>query len=64
MGQAIDVGLQVREMMYHKVKLNKILSRATGQTEEKVRDALLTQFSSFTATMSLGHNSWYSGQVP
>lgn len=35
-GKAIDVGLQVREMMYHKVKLNKILARVTGKSEEQV----------------------------
>ncbi|CAI5949272.1 unnamed protein product [Closterium sp. NIES-64] len=35
-GSAIDVGLQVREMMYHKVKLNKILSRVTGKSEEQI----------------------------
>jgi ATP-dependent Clp protease protease subunit len=35
-GSAIDVGLQVREMMYHKVKLTKIMSRLTGKSEEQV----------------------------
>eukprot|EP00475_Leptophrys_vorax_P031418 TRINITY_DN4759_c1_g1_i1.p1 TRINITY_DN4759_c1_g1~~TRINITY_DN4759_c1_g1_i1.p1 ORF type:complete len:353 (-),score=-7.93 TRINITY_DN4759_c1_g1_i1:26-976(-) len=35
-GSAIDVGLQVREMLYHKVKLNKILSRVTGKSEEQI----------------------------
>lgn len=35
-GSAIEVGLQVREMMYHKVKLTKIMSRLTGKTEEQI----------------------------
>ncbi|XP_002960346.2 ATP-dependent Clp protease proteolytic subunit 3, chloroplastic [Selaginella moellendorffii] len=35
-GVAIDVGIQVREMMYHKAKLNKILSRLTGKSEEQI----------------------------
>jgi len=35
-GSAIDGALQVREMMYHKIKLNKILSRATGKPEEQI----------------------------
>jgi ATP-dependent Clp protease protease subunit len=35
-GTAIDGALQVREMMYHKYKLQKIMSRLTGQPEAKV----------------------------
>ncbi|KAH7421490.1 hypothetical protein KP509_13G060200 [Ceratopteris richardii] len=35
-GSAIEVGLQVREMMYHKIKLTKIMSRITGKTEEQI----------------------------
>ena len=35
--QAIDSALQVREMMYHKIKLNKIMAMLTGQTYEQVR---------------------------
>lgn len=35
-GSAIEVGLQVREMMYHKVKLTKIMARLTGKTEEQI----------------------------
>eukprot|EP00271_Cylindrocystis_brebissonii_P018282 TRINITY_DN5103_c0_g1_i1.p1 TRINITY_DN5103_c0_g1~~TRINITY_DN5103_c0_g1_i1.p1 ORF type:complete len:314 (-),score=50.40 TRINITY_DN5103_c0_g1_i1:358-1299(-) len=35
-GSAMDMGLQMREMMYHKIKLNKILSRITGKTEEQI----------------------------
>lgn len=38
--QAIEVGLQVREMMYHKKKLGKIMARLTGQTEEQVINTL------------------------
>ena len=34
--QAIDSALQVREMMYHKIKLNKIMAMLTGQTYEQV----------------------------
>lgn len=37
-GSAIEVGLQVREMMYHKVKLTKIMSRLTGKTEEQIEE--------------------------
>ncbi|KAH9541105.1 hypothetical protein CY35_14G042700 [Sphagnum magellanicum] len=37
-GSAIDVGLQVREMMYHKVKLTKIMSRLTGKSEEQIEE--------------------------
>ncbi|CAD5173232.1 unnamed protein product [Musa acuminata subsp. malaccensis] len=31
-GKAMEMGLQVKEMMYHKIKMNKILSRITGKT--------------------------------
>ncbi|BBN04806.1 ATP-dependent Clp protease, protease subunit [Marchantia polymorpha subsp. ruderalis] len=37
-GSAIDVGLQVREMMYHKRKMCKIMSRLTGNSEEKIEE--------------------------
>lgn len=37
-GSAIEVGLQVREMMYHKVKLRKIMARLTGKTEEQIEE--------------------------
>ena len=30
------MGLQIREMMYEKIKINKILSRITGKPEEQV----------------------------
>lgn len=30
------MGLQIREMMYHKVKMTKIMSRLTGKAESKV----------------------------
>lgn len=30
------MGIRIREMGYHKMKLNKILSRVTGQPLEKV----------------------------
>ena len=35
--QTTDMGLQIREMMYHKVKMNKILSRITGKPEQQVK---------------------------
>ncbi|KAJ0985794.1 hypothetical protein J5N97_004150 [Dioscorea zingiberensis] len=35
-GKTTDMGLQIREMMYHKVKLNKILSRVTGKPEQQI----------------------------
>lgn len=34
--QTTEMGLQIREMMYHKVKLNKIFSRITGKPEHQV----------------------------
>jgi ATP-dependent Clp protease, protease subunit len=30
------MGLQIREMMYEKIKINKIMSRITGKSEEQV----------------------------
>ncbi|XP_042502812.1 ATP-dependent Clp protease proteolytic subunit 3, chloroplastic [Macadamia integrifolia] len=35
-GKATEMGIRIREMMYHKIKLNKILSRVTGKPEEQV----------------------------
>ncbi|KAF9625589.1 hypothetical protein IFM89_024362 [Coptis chinensis] len=35
-GKASEMGLRIREMMYHKTKLNKILSRITGKPEHQV----------------------------
>eukprot|EP01018_Ginkgo_biloba_P027480 Gb_14695 [translate_table: standard] len=35
-GSATEIGLQVREMMYHKIKLTKIMSRLTGKSEEQI----------------------------
>lgn len=35
-GKATDMGIRIREMVYHKIKLNKILSRITGKPEEQV----------------------------
>ncbi|XP_031117626.1 ATP-dependent Clp protease proteolytic subunit 3, chloroplastic [Ipomoea triloba] len=35
-GSITDMMIRVREMAYHKVKLNKILSRATGKREEQI----------------------------
>lgn len=35
-GKTTDMGLQIREMMYHKVKMNKILSRITGKPEHQI----------------------------
>lgn len=40
------MGLRIREMMYHKLKLNKILSRITGKPEEQV--SLCLRFSLIT----------------
>ncbi|KAL3701711.1 hypothetical protein R1sor_019733 [Riccia sorocarpa] len=36
--RALDVGLQVREMMYHKRKMCKIMSRITGKSEEQIEE--------------------------
>ncbi|XP_043701707.1 ATP-dependent Clp protease proteolytic subunit 3, chloroplastic [Telopea speciosissima] len=35
-GKATEMGIRIREMMYHKIKLNKILSRVTGKPEQQV----------------------------
>ncbi|KAI3933503.1 hypothetical protein MKX01_022082 [Papaver californicum] len=35
-GKATEMGIRIREMMYHKIKLNKILSRITGKPEEQI----------------------------
>ncbi|XP_072994391.1 ATP-dependent Clp protease proteolytic subunit 3, chloroplastic [Typha latifolia] len=35
-GKTTDMGLQIREMMYHRVKMNKILSRITGKPEQQI----------------------------
>ncbi|XP_006837173.2 ATP-dependent Clp protease proteolytic subunit 3, chloroplastic [Amborella trichopoda] len=35
-GKTTDMSLRIREMMYHKVKLNKIFSRITGKSEKQI----------------------------
>ncbi|KAL0381438.1 UNVERIFIED_CONTAM: ATP-dependent Clp protease proteolytic subunit, chloroplastic [Sesamum angustifolium] len=35
-GKATEMSIRIREMAYHKVKLNKILSRATGKAEQQI----------------------------
>lgn len=35
-GKATEMGIRIREMVYHKIKLNKILSRVTGKPYEQV----------------------------
>ncbi|KAE8708051.1 ATP-dependent Clp protease proteolytic subunit 1 [Hibiscus syriacus] len=35
-GKATEMSIRIREMVYHKIKLNKILSRVTGKPEEQV----------------------------
>ncbi|KAG8488276.1 hypothetical protein CXB51_018287 [Gossypium anomalum] len=35
-GKATEMSIRIREMVYHKVKLNKILSRVTGKPEEQI----------------------------
>ncbi|XP_020596200.1 ATP-dependent Clp protease proteolytic subunit 3, chloroplastic-like [Phalaenopsis equestris] len=35
-GKTTDMSLRIREMMYHKVKLNKIFSRITGKPEHQI----------------------------
>ncbi|KAJ6822260.1 ATP-dependent Clp protease proteolytic subunit 3, chloroplastic [Iris pallida] len=37
-GKTTDMGLQIREMMYHKVKMNKIMSRITGKPEHQIEN--------------------------
>ncbi|XP_075475754.1 ATP-dependent Clp protease proteolytic subunit 3, chloroplastic [Primulina tabacum] len=35
-GKATEMSIRIREMAYHKIKLNKILSRATGKPEQQI----------------------------
>lgn len=35
-GQAVDMEIQAKEIMYHKANLNRIMSEYTGQPIEKV----------------------------
>ena len=35
-GQAVDMEIQAKEIMYHKANLNRIMSEYTGQAIEKV----------------------------
>lgn len=35
-GKSTDVSIRIREISYHKVKLNKILSRITGKPEQQI----------------------------
>uniref|UniRef100_A0A1D1Y1R2 ATP-dependent Clp protease proteolytic subunit n=1 Tax=Anthurium amnicola TaxID=1678845 RepID=A0A1D1Y1R2_9ARAE len=35
-GKTTEMGLQIREMMYHRVKMNKIMSRITGKPEHQI----------------------------
>ncbi|GMN55615.1 hypothetical protein TIFTF001_024747 [Ficus carica] len=35
-GKATEMGIRIREMVYHKIKLNKIFSRVTGKPYEQV----------------------------
>ncbi|KAK9912545.1 hypothetical protein M0R45_036407 [Rubus argutus] len=37
-GKATEMGIRIREMAYHKIKLNKILSRITGKPQEQVEE--------------------------
>ncbi|EES00782.1 hypothetical protein BDA96_03G184600 [Sorghum bicolor] len=35
-GKVTEMGLQIREMMYEKIKINKIMSRITGKSKEQI----------------------------
>ncbi|KAK3003215.1 hypothetical protein RJ639_018888 [Escallonia herrerae] len=35
-GKATEMSIRIREMVYHKIKLNKILSRVTGKPEQQI----------------------------
>ncbi|CAI9110609.1 OLC1v1010666C3 [Oldenlandia corymbosa var. corymbosa] len=45
-GKATEMSIRIREMSYHKIKLNKILSRITGKPEEQVCHQQFVIFSS------------------
>lgn len=40
-GQAVDIEIQAREIMYHKANINRIMADYTGQPIEKARVMLL-----------------------
>lgn len=44
-GKATEMGLQITEMLYEKIKINKIMSRITGKPEEQIDED--TRFDSF-----------------
>ncbi len=37
-GQAVDIEIQAKEIMYHKANLNAIMAECTGQPIEQVSD--------------------------
>ncbi|KAM1703077.1 hypothetical protein EV2_029109 [Malus domestica] len=37
-GKATEMGIRIREMVYHKIKLNKIFSRITGKPLEQIEE--------------------------
>ncbi|XXG83796.1 hypothetical protein AAC387_Pa10g1472 [Persea americana] len=37
-GKTTDMGLRIREMAYHRVKMNKIFSRITGKPEKQIEE--------------------------
>ncbi|EHA8586953.1 ATP-dependent Clp protease proteolytic subunit [Cocos nucifera] len=37
-GKTTEMGLRIREMMYHRVKMNKIFSRITGKPEKQIEE--------------------------
>ncbi|KAG6470798.1 hypothetical protein ZIOFF_071878 [Zingiber officinale] len=43
-GKATEMALQIREMMYHKIKMVKILSRITGKPEPQLEDDTARDF--------------------
>ena len=41
-GRATEMSIRIREMAYHKIKINKILSRITGKPDKQTFGSLLT----------------------
>ncbi|KAK6913577.1 Clp protease proteolytic subunit /Translocation-enhancing protein TepA, partial [Dillenia turbinata] len=37
-GKATEMGIRIREMVYHKIKLNKLPSRIAGKSEQQVEE--------------------------
>lgn len=53
----MEMGIRIREMMYHKIKLNKIFSRITGKPESQVY--IYIYVNEKNQSLLPLHDSWY-----